>query len=295
MRAFGGMLLLAGLAAVLAGCPPMGTVNGGVDGPVNIPPTTDANERKLPLIVQPASQPSPDGFDPVVTQAGFYVLCDVLIVDAPAGALSKSKNLWGHLREDMLGAQTADHMARNGFRLGIGRAADFAQVSTLLSESRNAKARTGRLRFASDSAMEMVLDSQVRPRRPFVFAADGTVSGDEYPAGVTFYWVQAWHDIERIDSVNLTLVPEIRYGRVRERYYTPGMPRGEQYRDVGRMFTEVKLEVLLARGEFLVLAPRAKEGPALALGRALLCDDTNKAEPRELVVLIRPRVVRTPR
>jgi hypothetical protein len=60
------------------------------------------------------------------------------------------------------------------------------------------------------------------------------------------------------------------------------------------MFNEVKLDLHQSRGEFFVIAPRTKGGPALALGRTLLTDETNPAQPRELVVLIKPRVVRTP-
>lgn len=286
MRALAYMLTVL----ALAGCD-MSRFHTGTAAPP--PPPIQPDQVRLPFVVHSATQPD-DGFDPVVSHGGFQVFCDVLMLDAPAGALSQSGQLWRHLREDALGSSLAEHMARNGFRVGVGKPADFATVSNLLSTSRDTKMRTGRLIFQSQNAIEMVLDAEPRLRRPFVYSPAGAVSGSEYPAGMTFYWVAAWHDIERIDSVNLTLVPEIRFGRDRPRVYRPGMPRRDEHRDVGRLFTEVKLEVALARGEFVVLAPRANEGAALVLGRSLLYNQTNQTQPRELVLLIRPRVARAP-
>ncbi len=290
MRRIGLELLLPAVLA-LAGCM---SFNSGDNARNNPPPEPPSETETLPLVVTPATQPAPGGLDPAVSQPGFQVYCDVTIVDAPAGSLSKAKELWSRVREDLLGVKLGDHLARNGLRVGIGQASDSEAVADFMTRVRDGRTRTGRLRFESESAMEVILDPQVRARRPFVYAADGSVSGDEYPAGVSIYWVQAWHDVERLDSVNLTLVPEIRYGRTKERFYSPGMPRPEQYRDVGRLFNEVRFQARLSRGEFLLLAPRATEGPALVLGRSLLCDETNKAQPRELVMLVRPRVVRTP-
>ncbi|MDD4892201.1 MAG: hypothetical protein PHU85_19950, partial [Phycisphaerae bacterium] len=181
-----------------------------------------------------------------------------------------------------------------GFRVGVGKAADFTQATQIMLAARDGKVRTGRMRFETDSPMEVTLDAVSRERRAFVFSAEGTASGDEFPACTTLYWVGAWHDVEHIDSVNLTLVPEIRFGRAKDRVFAAGVPRGEQYRDVGRIYNEVKLELSANRGEFVLIAPQLKGAAALVLGRTLLTDDTNKGQTREMVLLIRPRVVRSP-
>lgn len=255
-------------------------------------PPLPPSSAGLPLAVGPTSQPE-GGLDPIVSSILFQVFCDILVADVPAGSLSGGVELWKLLREDGLGVKRADHLARNGLRVGVGRPADFNQVTRLLTAARDGRVRTGRMRFETDSPMEMTLDGTLRERRAFAFAADGTVSGEEFPASATFYWVSAWHDIEHLDTVNLSLVPEIRYGRTKEKFYNPTVGRVDAYRDVGRVFQEVKLELRQNRGEFMVIAPQPKGG-ALAIGRAVLGDDSNKAQPRELLVLIRPRVVRVP-
>ena len=141
--------------------------------------------------------------------------------------------------------------------------------------------------------MEMNLDPTVRERRPFVYSAEGSVSGDEYPNSVSFYWVQAWHDVEKLNAVNMVLVPEIRWGRIREKTYTPTLERAEQYRDAGRLFDEVKIELTMQRGDYLVIAPNTAAQPPAILGRVLLSEPKGGLA-REKVLLVCPRVVSLP-
>ncbi len=282
-----GLRVLVAVAALqAAGC---------VERPVvQIAPTMPPAPPRPPL-VRPDPQ-RPPGDDPsaaTLSPVDFHVLCDVLIAEAPGGVLSADQELWGHLREDSLGVQQSDHLARNGFRVGVGRSADFASVTRMILQAREAQVRQGRLQFQAEGAMDVVLNPEIRRQRAFVYAPDGSVSGDEYPAGVTICWVQAWHDIQNIDSVKLSLTPEIRHGRVRERYYSPGAQRMEQYRDVGRLFDEVKITLHQDRGQFVVVAPNLKADPALLVGRALL-SRVDRGQTLETVLLVRPRVVRMP-
>ena len=292
--------VIAWALAVAASLGSLGSL-GGCEGfdfgnkpvaPPALPPAPPA--ARLPLNVQPASRAAEEGFDAVVTQVNFEVICDLLVVDVPLGAISQNAELWTLLHEDSLGVKLTDHLSRNGFRIGLGSPTDLPRASQLIAGIKDGHVRTGRLRFDSDAPAELLIDAQLRLRRAFVFAEDGSASGDEFPAAATVYWVQAWHDVENIDTVKLTLVPEIRFGRPRDKVYSPTIPSAQQHRDVGRIFDEVKLELRQSRGDFFVIAPRTKGGPALALGRTLLTDETVAGQPRELVVVIKPRVVRTP-
>lgn len=275
---------LAAVIAVAALC--------GCNAP---PPTLDPPQvpQSPQMVIQPEADPQPGEIDRVAASpVSFRVICDVLLVDAPAGLVSNDTDLWGHLREDNLGIRQTDHLRRNGFRIGIGRGADFTAVSRHLTETRDVEVSQGRMRFTTRSALELFVVPELQERRAFVYSRRGILSGDEYRPSVNIYWVQAWHDVEKFDAVNLTLVPEIRWGQVRERVYTPTLRRAEERRDIGRLFEEVQLDCTLDRGEFIVISPYTKAEPALVLGRVLF-SERSRGLNRERALLIRPRVIRS--
>ncbi len=283
MRILAASMLVA-LAAALAGC--LQSTSTTLAAP---------DEPRVPRPrIHAAAHPEPLAPDRVASSpVAFRIICDVLVIDAATGAVSQDADLWEHLKEDVIGAIQADHLRRNGFRVGVGEGADFAEVSRRILNTRDVKMSQGRMRFESRSAMELFVVSEVQPRRAFVYDREGMLSGDEYKPGVNITWVQAWHDVERVDAVNLTLTPEIRWGKAREPYYSPTLRRGNRYRDVGRLFDEVRVGHTLDRGQFLVLAPNVKAKPDSILGQTFM---TVRSEGlrRERIILVRPHVERLP-
>ncbi|MCG3177707.1 MAG: hypothetical protein BIFFINMI_00026 [Phycisphaerae bacterium] len=259
--------------------------------PIAPPPPPPPPPSSPPVAPRPGQESNPP--EELTSQVSFQIQCDVLSIDAPVGAVSGNAEIWARVREEAVGVRQSDHLTRNGIRVGVGRRGDLPAVEKIISGLRDVKVQRGLLQFSIRSAVEVYVQAEARQRRTWVISDDGRAAGDEWPACASILWVQAWHDIKQIDAVNLTLVPELRWGQARPDVYRPTLQRAGQYRDVGRLFEEVRINLAMGRGQFLLLAPNAEAQPVNVIGRAFYCDE-RMGQTREHVLLFRPRVVRAP-
>lgn len=297
------------LASVAVFCSPTGCAEGGYFGDWGVADDRlhdrlpDATSNPLPSPAdafvaqtsQPAAEPAnlldsaPESLghgDPRMTR--LTVGLDLLRVEVPIGSISESSRIWSRLDEQVIGAQHAITLRRNGLRAGIGRPEAWEPIKVILDaipdhlvyhESVPLRAGVFCLEVSGTSDDQTV----------FFFRDDGTMKGESFPGSRNVLQVHHEVDVDDPNTVVLTVVPEIRQHERRLEWARQGnrITRVPVYH--GRILQELAVTARLRSGGFLVIGPGDEVKLASVVGRALL---TRKVDGKqyESIYFLAPRV-----
>ncbi len=231
------------------------------------PKTSSNNElpkrQKIPLKLKKSGR-LPNGLK---VAGRTFVILHIRYIEVPIGQVSESEELWSYLDEEPIGARRLACLGRNGIRAGVGRSGSLEDVLGLL------KRMTGRqfiksTRFGLPLQPHQVELKVAQSRQSiFLLREDGTLSGQTYMPGDNVLTVACGVDQDDNAKMIVTGIPQIR-GRDRKiRLVTDqGFPTLRR-RIVLQGFPDLRFQLPVAEGEFVIIGPGAASRRRNSIGR----------------------------
>ena len=262
----------AALAALFVGC------NGTADG-----------QDATGLTRMPGSELASNG------AAGkkrfvLFVQMRMATVELPLGTVSGSEDIWSYLDEEAVRAVRSATMARNGMRVGLGRADAWEDVARILKKLTGREITHTFVRRLPNRPLPIVLKTDMPAQTIFVSHEDLTLSGADYPPGENLLTLTFGVDDDDPTTVLLAGVPQVRTLRRRTRFVKgPGGPRMVEKRTFFT-FDEMAFRVAVQKGRFLVVGPNAASRRPSSVGHHFLIRRKEGVEFETMLVMF-PQVV----
>jgi hypothetical protein len=233
----------------------------------------------------PALAP-PDASSNTASRRTTNVTLQPLLVQVPVAARDRTGPIWSHLREDVLDADAALGLDRNGIRVGVGRDRDWDQIKAALDSIEGLSVSEHRT-VALRPGWPLALETDVKPRDQTIFFVDrdGIVSGETWPRSRNVLRLTcALHPRDPQRTV-LTIVPEVRQelGGWRWVRTEAGIIQAPEYN--GRAYAAAAFSVDLGRGEFVLIAPSERADVYGLVGGAVLSGESGQQRADSYVFL----------
>ncbi|MBN1490346.1 MAG: hypothetical protein JXA69_10540 [Phycisphaerae bacterium] len=278
------------LAWLLAGCAEDGS-------PLFGPPPQDATPAAT-------TQPTPVNlFDPAAAGPGsgpprviaFEIRLEIVCTSVRLGEVSGSAKLWNHIDEEVLDADWAAHLRRNGLRVGLGALSSWAPIRAVLEASPGVRTREPqRLRVPGGAPLRVGVDRVPRNQSLFLYRPDGRLVGADFLQSVNAFSVDFAIPLTALDSVSLRVTPEV---------IQPNLPGGwdltepqikPRPTEAARRLGELTFEIVVPPEHFLLIGPSPEVTRELLIGHALLTEQID-GERFESVYFLTPEVTQTAR
>lgn len=296
--------LLAGVVVLFTGCqwPPevqWGRWNAPSAEP-DTPPALaaeDANQPAAPfaqLDAEPVDERTAmddlEDQDPNGGPGALVVRLRVVAIQVPLGKSSDSEELWSYLDEEPVNLGGNVHLGQNGFRVGVAPREAWPQVARVLRRLTGQKVGEHFHWMVPGRPTSIVLQRDCPVQTIFTFFQDGSLSGEDFPAGENVLGVQCNLNPHDREKVLLTALPQVRT-RPRMRY----MPTGKSVQLVNQAvpmpLTPLTFQVNLDVGDLLVVGPGPAALNETSAGHHFLTQ-TSDGMPVERVVVLVPTIRR---
>jgi len=104
----------------------------------------------------------------------------ILGIEVPVGAASGSEDIWSYVDEESAGAATSA-LGRNGFRVGQVRRDNWGSLERILKQLAGRQVKDAVLSVLPNNPIPIVLKPSQPAQTLFLFHADKTLSGEDYP------------------------------------------------------------------------------------------------------------------
>ncbi|MFA6133424.1 MAG: hypothetical protein WC869_05350 [Phycisphaerae bacterium] len=235
------------------------------------------------------SVPTPTEF----TSYSKIVQVRVAIIELPLGTASGSEELWSYLDEEATAAVRTAGLGRNGFRVGVGRAADMNDLTKVF------KRLTGRdVAFSVVTALPgQVTPVPVKRQEPehtiFTFYGDRTVSGADYPPGDYMLNIACSINEDDPSRVVLTVMPNIRSTAMETRFASEDGQMGIRTTRETFNFEPVQFQVILPVKDLVIVGPGGEAQRSDSIAHHFLLKQRDGITFESVIVMI-PEVLTVP-
>ncbi len=227
--------------------------------PLDVP--TLVSDEAL-LSPAPVSPPNDDELSPPLPSAtaARLVRPDVLVgaihVQVPRVARPRVEGVWSHIREDLVDADTALRLRRNGLRVGLGRTEWWDAIQAALDSVPGVRSsEIPAVRLPPGYPLALELDREPHEQTLFYVGEDLVLSGESWPESRNV--LRLSYSLERLRStrVRVAVVPEVRQAQRGWKWLhtDAGLARLPDFG--GRSFAAAAVTADLGDGDFLVIAP----------------------------------------
>ena len=148
---------------------------------------------------------------PTTNQPRAEILMQIMLVQLPQSERPAAENIWNHLKEDMLDADTMTRIRRNGMRVGVGRLEFWEPIQAALSAIDGTRSNPWEpLRIPPAYVLGLELDTVPREQTIFCVQDDGILSGGTFADSRNVLQMMCLLDPRDKNRVHLNLVPEVR-------------------------------------------------------------------------------------
>lgn len=217
---------------------------------------------------------------------------DVLRVSVPADTPSEQwDRIWRYVDELRIDPATTAYLARNGFRVGIGRRSDWQGLRATLEE---VGARSERVRRTVRSGFPLTLDLGPieNDQSVFAFQPNGRLAGRTFEGGVRYLHIDYRVDSMQKTRTALRITPEIFVQSSRRRWQTVDGELRHRRTYEGQVYHDLAVELATGPGEFLVVGPARNDDNRFVLGAVMFRED-NAEQAWDTIVLITPQPYRS--
>jgi hypothetical protein len=264
------LLTLLSLAWCLAGCPPQ-----YMTSPSTPPPT-------------PPTNPITASGNPV--QDVLLVEIRMLGIEVPVGAASGSEDIWSYVEEEsVLAGGTA--LGRNGFRVGLARRDHWPSLERILKQLAGRQARESTLTVLPNNPIPIVLKPKQPAQTFFVFRADRTLSGQDYPPSDNLLTILCALNEEEPNQLVVFGQPQLRSLNETQQVFEEN--RGYLFVNRPKVYDlpDLSFRLSVPNGDIVVIGPGAAARRPASAARHFLLKEKDGME-FETVLLLIPRVVR---
>jgi len=284
--AAGLLLALAGICLAPAGCQPGQNTTGFTLKDLFKPPA--------PLAVstapseEQADTPAPG--NRLLPAAALHLSFDVLRARVPRGTFSGSGKIWNHVDDQVIPADLAANLQRNGLRIARGKVTAWPPIKALLDAENDIDVAQNAMAIGNGLPLTIELDSKKQDQTVFLFRQDGTLGGATLPASMNLLRIEYAIPVTDPDSVLLSVMPEIRLQTPPPKLTTEGWVERPMV-PPSRIFRELSAQVLIRPDEFLAVGPSASAHRAHTIGSLMLGREI-EGRRYEYMFFITPRIIR---
>lgn len=219
-----------------------------------------------------------------------FVRMRMVTVELPLGTVSGSEDIWSYLDEEAVRAVRSATMARNGMRVGLGRADAWEDVAKILKKLTGREITHTSVQSWANRPMPIVLKTNMPVQTIFVSHEDLTLSGADYPPGENLLTLTFGVDDDDPSTVLLAGVPQVRTLRRTTRFVQgPGGFRMVE-KPTFFSFDEMAFRVTVPKGRFLVVGPNAASRRSSSVGYHFLIRRKEGIEFETMLVMF-PQVL----
>jgi hypothetical protein len=275
-----------GVCLGLAGCQPGSTFSGRS--------LADLFRPSPPAAVSTASA-EPEASDAgsgnrLIPAAALHLSFNVLRTRVPRGTFSESGKIWNHVDEQVVPADLAANLQRNGLRIARGKVASWPPIKALLDAENDITVAQNAMSIGNGLPLTIELDSERHDQTLFLFRRDGTLGGVTLPASMNLLRIEYAIPVTDPDSVLLNVMPEIRLQTPPPKLTTEGWVERPMV-PPSRVFRELAVRILIGPEEFLAVGPSPAAHRAHTMGSLLLGQEV-EGRRYEYMFFITPRVIR---
>lgn len=250
--------------------------------------------KPKPAVAPQPADPSADASAPGPQQAPAAILqisFDFLRTQVPRGTFSQSGKIWNHLDEQIIPADLAATLQRNGLRIARGKVASWLPIKALLDTERDVTAIPNSIALYNGLPLTLELDRQFHDQTVFLYRRDGSLAGVPLPGSLNMLRIEYAIPLADPNSVILDIMPEIRL-RPEEPKLLAGAVLDRPMVPPSRVFRELAARAQIGPDEFLAIGPSPAAGQRLHLiGSLMLCKES-EGRPQECMFFITPRLIR---
>jgi hypothetical protein len=144
-----------------------------------------------------------------LTQQVMVVQVRMLGIEVPVGSASDSEDIWSYVDEESAGAATSA-LGRNGFRVGLVRQGNWNSLERILKQLAGRQVKDATLSVLPNNPLPIVLKPSQPAQTLFVFHADKTLSGEDYPPGDNLLTIVCLLNEDEPNQVILVGQPQLR-------------------------------------------------------------------------------------
>lgn len=254
----------------------------------------DAPEAEAPVFGGEPMEPVKKDTAPDKQKYILLVHARLVWIEAPAGTISQSEDLWSYLRQEFLDSETGNTLAWNGIRIGKGQEEYWPDIADILQRiTGQALSRTSML-IRPGNPNSIILKTSHHGHTIFTCYPDRTISGMDYPPGSDLLTVVCTLNEDDPSRFMLTAVPQVRSSKRR-----PKIVRENKMPLIRSLPTVYTLEALTFRanmspGDFLVIGPGPESRRESSAGRQFFTF-TKEGVLFERVLVLAPKVYATSR
>lgn len=215
---------------------------------------------------------------------------DVLRTQVPRGTFSESGKIWNHVDEQVIPADLAANLQRNGLRIARGKANAWPPIKALLDAEKDITVWQNAMTVGNGLPLTIELDTHRRDQTLFLFRHDGTLGGVTLPDSMNLLRIEYAIPVTDPDAVILNVMPEIRLQPPEPKLTLNGWT-DRPLAPPSRVFRELAAQVQVGPDEFLALGPAPAAHRAHTMG-ALLLGREDQGREYECMLFVTPRVIR---
>jgi hypothetical protein len=249
-----------------------------------------------------ATQPaSANPFAPSVKTAGepgayrLQVRFDIIRVMVPIGAVSNSRKIWNYVDEEIVSADWAAHLRRNGLRVGRGDASAWTPIRANLEAISGLRSKA-LPPFIVARGEPLTLETSLAPHDQVLFMyrpGDAAAPvGGEFRSSVNAWRIEYTVPPTELDAVLLRIMPEIHQRSDETEFRWTGSGFHTSQVSATRVLRELAFEVMMPPDHFVLIGPSSAIKTKLLIGRCLLGEMID-GQPFESLYFITPHVLRS--
>jgi hypothetical protein len=200
----------------------------------------------------------------------------------PADRIAAAEAIWKHVDEQVVPAEWAAHLKRNGLRVGRGTTDSWPAIRAALKAIPGVQWQDQPYIVHSRTLLTLQIDRTPHDQSLFLYRSDGSLVGATFNQSVNALRIEFAIPPSALDSVAMRITPEIwQRGVGRSWELTSGgfqlMPAS-----ASRGVHELAVEAGLPPNHFLLLGPAEPHSPSGLIGAALLEANLNNTNYKSL-------------
>lgn len=213
----------------------------------------------------------------------------LIVIQAPAGTVSDSEELWSYLNEEPVGVRTGWALGQNGVRVGLGQESSWPEIAQILRRLTGSPVSHNHV-LVQPGAMVPISFKEHQPAQTFfVVRPEGTLVGNDYPPGDNVLMMAATINFDDPASVFLSASPLVRTTHRQPRYVEQPVGFALANEPSYYPMEELAFQLRIPAGGFMLIGPNRESRRSSSLGRHFLLRQRDGLS-FETVMVIAPEV-----